>query len=174
MYGNEPGTEGVEGVLKKQDGMTLVEVLATLLLSSLVIMLIWTTVAITMKYNLTETKKLQMQQDANYIITDIQRIHRKYDCYQIIKQENNGSWEVQECANGKIISVYSNPAFQYELSEQPEKIYTKNKQDDINGLYTPSYLLIVEVYVTENKGPSIKVQTTISRIDERTKTIGGT
>ncbi|GKV54431.1 hypothetical protein NCCP2222_03780 [Sporosarcina sp. NCCP-2222] len=155
-------------MLKKQDGMTLVEVLATLLLTSLVIVLIWTTVAISMKYNVTETKKLQMQQDANYIITDIQRIHRKYECYQII-QENQGSWEVQECSNGKIISVYSNPAFKYELSGQPEKIFTKQKKEEAGVRYSPSYLLTVSVNTDKNNGPSIKVQTTISRIDESTK-----
>ena len=63
--------------------MTLVEVLVVLVLSSLVILLIWTTVSISMKYNITETKKLRLQQEMNYIITKLQQEHRIRDCYDV-------------------------------------------------------------------------------------------
>jgi len=75
----------------QQSGMTLVEVLAVLLLTALVIMLIWTTVLTSMKYNITETKKLRMQQEANYIITELQQIHRKCDTYRL-EERNGGIW----------------------------------------------------------------------------------
>ena len=60
-------------MIKKQSGMTLVEVLVVLVLSSLVTLLIWTTVSISIKYNINETKKLRLQQEMNYIITKLQK-----------------------------------------------------------------------------------------------------
>lgn len=144
--------------------MTLVEVLATLLLSSLVIMLIWTTVAISMKYNIVESKKLQMQQDANYMITDIQRIHRKYDCYKITEKDS-GSWEVQDCENGKVISVYTSSIYKYKVDGPVNKIYTKD-EPPLNGSYYPSYDLSIKVSDLTKEKPFVEIETTISRIDE--------
>ena len=153
-------------MIKKQNGMTLVEVLATLLISSLAIMLIWTTVAISMKHNIVETKKLQMQQEVNYIITDLQRIHRKYDCYQI--KNVNGEWSSVDCSNGKTISTYSNSKFKYELSGYPEMVYTKQKSAETAGeAYSPSYSLAVKLSNSDDKGPTLEVSTTISRFDEQ-------
>lgn len=153
-------------MIKKQKGMTLVEVLATLLISSLFIILIWTTVTISMKHNLIETKKLQMQLEANYIISDLQRIHRISKCYQIIK-ENEG-WKSVECSSGNIISTYSNTEFKYDLSGFPEMIYTKQiEAKKAEKPYSPSYLLTVRVSNFDDKGPSLEISTTVSRFDER-------
>ncbi|WP_082713398.1 prepilin-type N-terminal cleavage/methylation domain-containing protein [Sporosarcina koreensis] len=79
----------------RESGMTLIEVLAVLLLTALVMMLIWTTVLTSMKYNITETKKLKMQQEANYIITDLQHIHRKCDTYRL--EERDGEIWMTDC-----------------------------------------------------------------------------
>nr|WP_269136027.1 prepilin-type N-terminal cleavage/methylation domain-containing protein [Sporosarcina cyprini] len=166
MYGNDRDAEGVKGVLKKQDGMTLVELLATLLLSSVIILLIWTTIAISMKYNVTETKKLQMQQEANYIITDIQRIHRNAVCYKI--EQVNGTWMSIDCLSDKRISIYTNPNFNINLAGPSGPIYTKDKQSkDENGTYYPSYILTVTITDSDKKNLNIEIQTTISRFDER-------
>lgn len=74
-------------MMAKQQGMTLIEVLVTLVLTSLVIMLIWTTILTSMKYNVIETKKIRMQQEINYLITKIQQVHRKNDCYELQIEE---------------------------------------------------------------------------------------
>ncbi|MFC5603949.1 prepilin-type N-terminal cleavage/methylation domain-containing protein [Sporosarcina koreensis] len=71
-------------MIKRQSGMSLVEVLVTLVLVSLVITLVWTTVLVSMKYNIVETKKLRWQQEANRIITEIQQYHRKCDTYDLM------------------------------------------------------------------------------------------
>ncbi|WP_252502820.1 PilW family protein [Sporosarcina sp. Marseille-Q4943] len=155
-------------MMRKQNGMTLVEVLATLLISSLVIMLVWTTVTISMKHNIVETKKLQMQQEVNYIITDLQNIHRKSKnvCYQI--KEEDGMWKIVECLNGDTISTYFNPKFNYELSGYPDMIFTKQKEAMNAGrAYSPSYSLSVKVSSLDDKGPILEISTTISRFDEQ-------
>ena len=154
-------------MFKKQTGMTLVEVLATLLVSSLVIILIWTTVAISMKYNIIETQKLQMQKDVNYIITDIQRIHRNYECYQITLGDQ-GAWESSKCPSGEIISRYSNPKYKFVLVAPTEQIYTKLLKDEKEN-YKASYELTVRIYEIGNddyERPDLEVKTMISRFEE--------
>lgn len=66
-----------------EKGMTLIEVIVTLLLVSLVGGIIWTLMMTSMKYNIVETKKLQMQQEANNIVTQIQTFHRKCKTYEM-------------------------------------------------------------------------------------------
>lgn len=155
-------------MVRKQDGMTLVEVLATLLLSSLFILLIWTTVAISMRYNIVETKKLKMQKEANYIITDIQRIHRSFECYQITT-DDQGTWRSSKCSNGEVITIYSNSDYRYLLDGYPSEIYTKpikDKEEDY------SYELSVKIYELDNNNdnnPNLEVKTVISRYEENTR-----
>ena len=72
---------------KNESGMTLVEVLATLTVLSMVVVLIWTTLSIATKHTNLETTKLQLQQEANYILTEIQE-HRKLKCYQLDIRED--------------------------------------------------------------------------------------
>jgi len=64
--------------------MTLVEVLATLLLVTLVTGVIWTTISISSRSNISETNKLRLQQEGNYISTEILRIHRTCKEYDLV------------------------------------------------------------------------------------------
>lgn len=112
--------------------MTLVEVLAVLLLTSFVILLIWTTVLTSMKYNITETKKIRMQQEANYVIAGIQRIHRQCDSYTIVKEKEQ-IWMVN-CKNGTIPDKQINSGngiiINGLLGENDDKRVINSKTDD--------------------------------------------
>ncbi|ARK23618.1 hypothetical protein SporoP37_02200 [Sporosarcina sp. P37] len=68
---------------KNEHGMTLVEVLATLLLISLVTGIIWTTISVATQFNIGETTSLKLQQEANYIIAELQRVHRMCETYKV-------------------------------------------------------------------------------------------
>ncbi|PIC63845.1 hypothetical protein CSV79_09805 [Sporosarcina sp. P13] len=89
------------GFIIKQDerGMTLVETLATLLLVTLVVSLIWTTFFISSRHNVMETHKLRLQQDGNYITAEIQRLHRICDEYELVITANKVS--VENCDSDK-------------------------------------------------------------------------
>lgn len=153
-------------MIRKQKGMTLVEVLASLLITSLVIILIWTTILISIKYNIVESNKIQMQQEVNYIITDLQRIHREFNCYQI--KSVNGEWRSIDCSNGYTISTYSNPEFKYQISGYPEYIYTVQKDAVVAGKsYSPSYPLKVKGFYADKASLILEITTTISRFDEQ-------
>ncbi|MGN7408488.1 prepilin-type N-terminal cleavage/methylation domain-containing protein [Sporosarcina sp. SAFN-010] len=70
-----------------ESGITLVELLAVLVLISLVTGIIWTTMNISIKHNSVETTKLHLQQEANVIITKLQQEHRVRECYKLNIEE---------------------------------------------------------------------------------------
>ena len=137
-------------------GMTLIEVLATILLVSIVVVLIWTGVFISMRYNVAETKKLHLQQEANYIITEVQRIHRSCDSYDLTISRNEIS--VKNC-----ISASSNSktdftiAYTYQYESSPE--YIGKLIETKKRLYINFTLTVRDI---ENKKLFVEVPTTIS------------
>jgi type II secretory pathway pseudopilin PulG len=139
-------------------GMTLVEVLATIVLVSAVVILIWTGVLISSKHNVAETKKLRLQQEANYIIAEVQRIHRSCDKYDLTISKNEIS--VKNCI---LTSSSSKPditiANTYQYESTPEYIgkliETKKNDSSINFTLT--------VRDIKNKKLFVEIPTTISR-----------
>ena len=75
--------------LKNEKGVTLVELLAVLVLVSMVASIILTTFINVNSYNVTEMKKLKMQQDANYIVTTLLQKHRTVNHSYTLKLEAN-------------------------------------------------------------------------------------
>lgn len=142
-------------MLRKQNGMTLVEVLAVLVLSSLVILLIWTTAMTALKYNITETKKLRMQEEANYIITEIQRIHRQCSQYELIVKIDEIS--MKNCIGPNSISDrLISRGFNYNgTTYLKDKIDAKKKDASI-----PLTLVINDL---DNARLEMEITTTISR-----------
>lgn len=141
---------------KKERGMTLVEVLATLVLISLVTGLIWTTVSIATKFGVSETSELKLQQEANYIITELQRIHRNCYTYELIIKTDE--IKIENCydedkALPKYDGVISNTYIYYPVRE-PRKTYTTEGNLDI-----PDFEIIDPV----NQIRSVKIPVSISR-----------
>lgn len=69
-------------------GITMVELLAALILVSLIVGVSWTALSIGLKYTAVETGKTEIQQDANIFIAKLSSIHRQSDQYEI-KFEND-------------------------------------------------------------------------------------
>lgn len=101
-----------------EDGVTLVELLAALVLMSIVGAIIWNTVFISMRYSTTETKKLRLQQEANYVITEIQRYHRQCNKYNMTIHEDKISIKNCERDSSNLPDLVINNTFQY--SSSPE------------------------------------------------------
>ena len=68
---------------RNEKGVTLIELLAALILASVVAVIIMTTFSIGIKYNITESKKVRLQQEANLVIATITNKHRAGDCYNL-------------------------------------------------------------------------------------------
>ena len=71
-----------------QKGITLVEVLAALLLVSVIAVVAWTTLTIGFKHAAVETEKTEIQQDANLIISTLTGVHRRSASYSLIFEAN--------------------------------------------------------------------------------------
>ncbi|QKX51717.1 prepilin-type N-terminal cleavage/methylation domain-containing protein [Planococcus glaciei] len=78
-----------------QKGVTLVELLAALVLVSIVATIAWTALSIGFKHTAAETSKTQLQQDANLIVTKLTNEHRRNDYYYL--QMNAGHLEIKTC-----------------------------------------------------------------------------
>lgn len=70
-----------------EKGITMIEILAALVLVSLVVAGAWTAMSIGFKHSVVETTKTHIQQDANLIISKLSNAHRKSDKY-FLKFEN--------------------------------------------------------------------------------------
>lgn len=141
---------------EKEQGMTLVEVLATLLLTALITTLIWTSISISLKYNIVETKKLKMQQEANYIITAIQSIHRKEKCYKTLISKNEII--ISNCENAENqFKMNFETQYQYgDKTDIAEEVMPDIKNEDLK----------IEILDPENedrKGIRIYIETKLTR-----------
>ncbi|BAQ11593.1 hypothetical protein OXB_3124 [Bacillus sp. OxB-1] len=137
--------------MSNEKGITLVELLASLALLSMVVILIWTTFFITARYNIAETTKLQLQQEANYILTTIQQQHRYKECYNL-KVEGQ-RLVLEDCDTGDRELVSS--GFDYTLN--PEEI------DNINPDDEDLHFILSVKDPKEGSKLKVKVETTISR-----------
>lgn len=75
-------------MIKNEKGLTLVELLATLVLVSLFSGIVVSMISYSMKFNEIEITKTDLQQEANYVIAELQRIHRLGDPYTLTIKEN--------------------------------------------------------------------------------------
>lgn len=137
-------------------GITLVELLATLVLISIVMILIWNTISISLKYNLAETKKLRLQQEANYIVTEIQRIHRQCDKYELTITGSKVSMKNCKSKN-PIPDVIVSDLYHYVALPEYKGEMIEAK------IYDSTIDLILTVQDSQNKNLKVRVQTTISR-----------
>lgn len=70
-----------------EKGITMIEILAALVLVSLVVAGAWTAMSIGFKHSVVETTKTHIQQDAALVIAKLSSAHRKSDRYNV-KFEN--------------------------------------------------------------------------------------
>jgi prepilin-type N-terminal cleavage/methylation domain-containing protein len=118
-------------IMKNEKGVTLIELLAVLVLVSLIVTIIMTTFTISFKYNATETKKLKMQQEANYLVAFILQKHRTLNAYKLSINSDN-KLVFKECnknVEGTITcdgleSIIGND-YNYSLSSNPGIILPK-------------------------------------------------
>lgn len=148
-------------------GVTLLEVLAVLTLVSMVAVLIMTTLFIANRHHLTETSKLKMQQEANYIITTILQKHRTVKEEYTLKLNDEGNlvfidseYPEDEILIGKdfdyeMTDIYigNRPREEKKLSE--ERLVVKPKKD----------IITAKLIVTHptNKKLFVSVDTTFKR-----------
>lgn len=145
---------------KSEKGMTLVEVLATLLLLSLVTGVIWTTISIATQFNVSQTSVLSLQKEANYIVSELQRVHRNCNTYELVITANEV--KVMNCKSGDNLvtpgydGIVSNK-FEYEpLRNSPEPDPIETTKENLN-------ILDFKVIDPAMKSRSVSIPISISR-----------
>ena len=142
-----------------EKGITLVELLAALLLVSIIATAAWTALSIGMKHTTAETSKTEIQQDGNIIIAQLSAAHRQSDSYKI--QFHNDRLLIQTCSetacgdfepvldkaydfSGTVINGVSAPNESAKI--EPKKEHTN-----------------IQLELTRN-GRSLSIHTTLTRI----------
>ena len=112
-----------------QKGVTLVELLATLVIFGIFSTIIWAFLFQTMQTNEVEISKNQIQQEANIILNALDEVHRKSSEYTI--DYNNNGIIIKPMGSSEI--VFSNPQIDYKLLplESGKSIYPKTDQLNI-------------------------------------------
>ena len=147
-------------MFKNEKGLTLLEVLVTLVIVSFIGIIIWSVFNSGIKYSNNEISKNQMQQEANIILTTLTKIHQKATSYSIVSDGScsitvnaniNNKSEVYEFENKKLcINITHN-----NMTEEFDPI---NK----NNIVT-LYITISEINNTENE---ITIDGVLSRLKD--------
>lgn len=152
-------------MIENEKGLTLVELLATLTLLSLVTGIVWTTVSIATQFNVAETTTLRLQQEANYIISELQQVHR--NCYEYELTYSREEIKVDKCKKDDVNStvnydgIISN-RFYYLSAEKASTKFVKTYNSRDNNLELPELYVIDPV----KEKRFVKVPTTISRFKD--------
>ncbi|MBX0315084.1 prepilin-type N-terminal cleavage/methylation domain-containing protein [Planococcus glaciei] len=153
-----------------QKGVTLVELLAALVLVSIVATIAWTALSIGFKHTAAETSKTQLQQDANLIVTKLTNEHRRNDHYYL--KFVSGHLEINPCnvddVNPTIINCEGFVRLTDANFEYSGTINTKPFTDLISPLKIEpkSKHVELELKVADPVKPtrSVEVKTTLTRI----------
>ncbi|WP_040286350.1 MULTISPECIES: prepilin-type N-terminal cleavage/methylation domain-containing protein [Sporosarcina] len=137
---------------KDESGVTLVELLAVLVLISLVTGIIWTAINISVRHSAVETTKLQLQQDANLIITRLQQEHRTRTCYRLTVESSEVS--ISNCEGQDSFKLVLGNSYRYSSSAvKSEYVPKKNNVDNFT----------LTVQDPENRNLAVDVTTSITR-----------
>lgn len=155
--------------MKDEKGKTLVEVLATLLLLTLVTGVIWTTISVATKFNVGETSTLKLQQEANYIISELQQVHR--NCYEYKLTISTNEVKVTECKGDDTKHL---PKPQYDGVISNLFNYRYILQDELQTPTTTDLdLTNFAVIDPKNSKRVVQIPTTIARIKTNKPDVGG-
>lgn len=87
----------------KQAGVSLVEVLAIIVLLTIVVLLSWNIFFQGAKYTNKTISKNYMQQEANYIISKLNKIHLQSDTYKVTR--SSCKFTIESTTDGRITDI---------------------------------------------------------------------
>nr|WP_246231512.1 prepilin-type N-terminal cleavage/methylation domain-containing protein [Sporosarcina jiandibaonis] len=150
-----------------EKGITLVELLAVLVLVSLVSAIVITSFSIAHRHNVVETKKLKLQQEANYIISAVLQKHRdeNTECYVLEVSADEHEIVFKDC-NGK--ETILGDKFNYSLTHNAG--IEENDSDEEIRIDPKENDLITTLIVTDRDNPNldVAVDTVFTRYKSKT------
>ncbi|PKG21680.1 PilW family protein [Niallia nealsonii] len=150
-------------MIQNSKGLTLIELLAAVSLSAIILLLAYQFLFQGFQFSKTVTDKTLLQQEANYIMVNLTKIHQSSDSYTIAFDQNPNANYIK--VEGKKTITFKNDHFFYELktsTSNNSKIYTKNKETFYPKLTDVSIELTI--YNKKNPKLSYSSKTILSRI----------
>ena len=106
--------------LSKEEGITLIEVLATLTILSIISILIYGVLNNGLDYSKKSQKNVALQQEMNILITTFTKLHESNDKYEIVWDSNPDASKIQlitKDTSGKILKAieFANADYVYSI-----------------------------------------------------------
>ncbi|MDM5333204.1 prepilin-type N-terminal cleavage/methylation domain-containing protein [Ureibacillus composti] len=141
---------------KNQRGITLVEVLAIIVLISIIGLLMWNIFFQGVNYSANAITKTQIQQQANVIISDLTKIHQttEEDYYEIIPSADSCSFSIIDRKN--LNRKYENSKLCLQVENTPITIKPKNEDNN--------KLLKLTIFEKNNRDNQIQVEFQLHRL----------
>lgn len=142
------------------------ELLAALVLVSIIATIAWTALTTGMKHGTAETNKTIMQQDANLMISSLMAVHRGSDKYSIIFEDNQ--LKLDYCDKTNICGVR-------EISSKYDFTGSKVNDTDVDASSSPIVIadltpekehtkITLKITDLNNIKRTLKVDTTLTRV----------
>jgi len=154
--------------LRNHDGITLIELLATLAIMSIVSILIYGVLFNGINYSEKSKETVSIQQEMNILVAKITKTHESYASYDIVVNQNPNAKKIQllgKDATGKTVRVIeiSNDDYVYSLFN-----YKGNSEVPLSTVKTvnTSQPLYIKIIIKNKKKPNqtSEVKTIISRL----------
>ncbi|WP_419956023.1 PulJ/GspJ family protein [Neobacillus niacini] len=154
--------------LSNDDGITLIEVLATLAIMSIISILLYGVLMNGFDYSKKSQEKVSIQQEMNIVVTSITKFHESYRSYDIKIDHNPDARKIQllgKDSAGTVVNTVelSNPDYEYSLYDYSGTIETTFPTTrNVNT----SQALYIRITIKDKKNPSqtYEVKTIISRL----------
>lgn len=143
--------------LKESQGFSLVEVLATIVILSIITVTIWGFLVNSIQINEREVRKAELQQEANSIFFSIQKYHTKYNI-KLSTNHDNSELIIKafDIESGKTYdAVFNNNNYLYYLSDD----FTLDQKLPNN------FSLYLKISSKKNEKIFVEAKTTFSKIE---------
>ncbi|MEH7276293.1 type II secretion system protein [Neobacillus vireti] len=154
--------------LTNENGITLIEVLATLAIVSFISILLYGVLINGFDYSKKSQEKVSLQQEMNIVVTTITKFHESYGEYDINLDPNPGSSKIHllgKKTDGTIDKSIelSNPNYEYSLYDYKSTPETPLSLTTSVSTAQPLYIKII---IKDKKHPSqtYEVKTIIARL----------
>lgn len=153
--------------LSNDDGITLIEVLATLAIMSIISILLYGVLMNGFDYSKKSQEKVSIQQEMNIVVTSITKFHESYESYQIKVDHNPDASKIQLLGkdSGSVVKTIelSNSDYVYTLFDYSGSTETTLPVTKDVLTAQPLYIKII---IKDKKHPSqtYEIKTIISRL----------
>ena len=145
-------------MIRNQKGLTLMELLVSIALGSIMFVLIYQFFFQGIHFSKVINERTLLQQEANYLVSSLTKIHQASDSYRFIFDQNpNASYITVE---GNQTLTFQNRKFRYELLRSSD-----NGKVNIPNLFTVNPLkedVVITIKITSNDKEKQTYQTTVT------------